>query len=135
MSTENYSSEQRGHIRHQLKKNIFVAIQGDYFKDLGRVVDFNKKGVGVYAVCGSRASSGKCIILDLISDREQVILRSLSARVVFTSATGPNSRETTEEPSRRCGLKFVHLSALQKRQLDIITKKYARSEPGDTVSF
>jgi len=134
MSSENRSLEQRGHVRYQLKENIFVAISGGYFEEPAGVVDFNGKGIGLYAVCRGREPACKNIIFDLISDREQVILRSLSARVVFTSAISPADQETTEETSIRCGLKFVNLSALQKRQLEMITKKYAHPEPGNTVS-
>jgi len=128
MSTENHLQEQRGHVRYQLKENIFVAIQGGYFDDLAGVVDFNRNGVGFYSVCKCTKPAGRFIMLDLISDREQVILRSLLARVVFSCETGPTIKEGTEEPARRYGLKFVNLSALQKRQLDIITKKYALPE-------
>ncbi len=128
MSTENRSLEQRDHVRYKLKENIFAVILGDYFENPASVVDFNREGVGLYAVCRGREPAGKCIILDFISDRKQVILRSLSARVVFTCEPRPSNDETTEEISRRCGLKFVHLSALQKRQLDIITKKYGTPE-------
>ncbi len=134
MSSENHSPEQRGHVRHQLKENIFVAIPGHYFDEPVRVVDFNSKGIGLYAVCRGKEPACKNIILDLISDREQVLLRSLLARVVFTCAIRPADKKTTEGHSRRCGLKFVNLSALQKRQLDIITKKYAHPEPANTGS-
>ncbi|MCF6185986.1 MAG: hypothetical protein L3J49_00695 [Desulfobulbaceae bacterium] len=134
MPTENRSLEQRGHVRYQLKENIFVAIQGNYFEDLASVVDFNSNGVGFFSVCKGREPAGKFIIFDLISDREQVILRSLSARVIFTCEISLTNKETIDEASRRYGLKFIHLSALQKRQLDIITKKYALPEPRNTVS-
>lgn len=128
MSIEKRSLEQRGHVRYRLKKNIFISVQGDSFEDLVTVVDLNRNGVGFCSGCKCSEPAGKFILLDLISDREQVILRSLAARVVFSCETRPTGKEAAEEPERRYGLKFVQLSALQKRQLDIITKKYARPE-------
>ncbi len=123
MSSRTGSPEQRHHIRHQLNGNIFVDIQGNYFDSLASVTDLNRSGVGFYSVSEARELADKFIILDLVFDRNHVILRSLLSRVVFTYETIQHEKGTAQA-SRRYGLKFVNLSALQKRQLDLITKEY-----------
>ena len=119
--------EQRSHIRYRLKENIYVDILGNYFDNLASVADLNRSGVGFYSVSKEKKLADKFIVLDLMFDRSRFILRSLTARVAFTSETSPHEKDTAEA-SRRYGLEFVNLSPLQKKQLDLITKKYAKSE-------
>ena len=127
MSSRTRSPEQRHHIRYQLKENIFVDIQGNYFDSLASVTDLNRSGVGFYSVSEARELADKFIVLNLVFDRNHVILRSLLSWVVFISETIQHKKGIAET-SIRYGLKFVNPSALQKRQLDIITKKYAQPE-------
>lgn len=127
MSSRTRSPEQRHHIRYQLNENIFVDIQGNYFDSLASVTDLNRSGIGFYSVSEARELADKFIVLDLVFDRNHVILRSLLCRVVFTYETIQHKKGIAEA-SRRYGLKFVNLSALQKRELAIITKKYALPE-------
>lgn len=125
MSSRTQSPEQRQHVRCQLNGNIFVDIHGNYFDSFASVTDLNRNGVGFYSVSEARVMVDKYIRLDLVSDRSHVILRSLLSRVVFTHEILQHEKGAAET-SRRYGLKFVNVSALQKRQLDIITKKYAQ---------
>jgi len=127
MSSSNQSPEQRQHIRYRLKENIFVAIHGHYFDSLANVADLNRRGIGFYSESGERGLAGKVLVLDLISDSNHAIIRSLSARVVFGYETTQHENDPAES-SKRYGLKFVNLSTLEKRQLDLITKKYALTE-------
>ena len=119
-------TEQRHHVRYRLNDSLFAAIQGEYFDNPVCVVDLNRNGVGFYSVCEESELTGRVIILDLVSERNRTVLRSLSARVVFTSATGPHKNEQTDAP-KRYGLQFVNLSSLKKRQLDLITQQYAHA--------
>lgn len=64
------------------------------------------------------------VILDLISKRNRFILSSLPARIVFNNET-TLPEEDTVAVWRRCDIRFGNLSTLQKRQLDLIIKKYA----------
>lgn len=127
MFSHTRSPEQRRHIRYRLKENIYVDVLGNYFDSLACVADLNRSGVGFYSVSKGRKLADKFIVLDLIFNRDHFVLRSLTARVVFTYKTTPHEKDTTEV-SRRYGLQFVNLSPLQKRQLDLITKKYALPE-------
>ena len=127
MPSRTRSPEQRHHVRYRLKENIFVAIQGSSFDSLANVADLNRRGIGFYSVSEGRELTGKVILLDLISDKKHTIIRSLSARVVFTYETTQHENDRTKS-SKRYGLKFVNLSTLEKRLLDLITKKYALTE-------
>lgn len=122
----NRLTEQRHHIRYRLNDSLFAAIQGEYFDNPACVIDLNRNGVGFYSVCEKGELTGRVVVLDLISDKNRVVLRSLSARVVFTTATGAYKNDPTDAP-KRYGLQFVNLSSLKKRQLDLITKQYAQT--------
>lgn len=124
MSSHIPPPDQRSHIRYRLKEKIYVDILGNHFDSPASVADLNKSGLGFYSVSKERKLADKFIVLDLMFDRSHFILRSLTARVAFTCETTPHKKDTAEA-SRRYGLKFVNLSTLQKKQLDLITKKYA----------
>ena len=113
MSSSTRSPEQRNNVRCQLNENIFVDIQGNYFDKLASVTDLSGSGVGFYSVSEAGELADKFIILDLVFDRDRVILRSLLSRVVFTDETIQHEKSTAEA-SRRYGLKFVNLSAFKK---------------------
>ena len=127
MPSHTRSPEQLHQVRYQLNENIFVDIRGNYLDDLASVTDLNSSGIGFYSVSEARELADKFIMLDLVFDRNHVILRSLLSRVVFTYETIQHEKGTAEA-LRKYGLKFVNLSALKKRQLDIIVKKYALPE-------
>ena len=127
MFSHTRSPEQRRHIRYRLKENIYIDIQGNYFDSPASVADLNRSGLGFYSVSKEQELADKFIVLDLMFNKSHFILRSLTARVVFTSETTPHEKDTAEA-SRRYGLQFVNLSPLQKKQLDLVTKKYAKSE-------
>ncbi len=127
MTSRNRSFEQRHHVRYRLKDTIFIVIQGNYFDPPPKVADLNRNGVGFYSAGKGREPTGKIIIFDLISGRNRAILRSLAARIVFTSEASPHKNDPNNA-QKRYGLEFVNLSALEKRQLDLITKKYALLE-------
>ncbi len=117
------STEQRDHVRYRLKDSLFAVIQGYYIDTPACIVDLNRNGVGFYSTCEESELTGKFIVLDIISDRNRAILRSLSARVVFACAPFQNKNDPNVAP-KRYGLQFVNLSPLEKRQLELITKKY-----------
>ena len=127
MPSHTRSPEQRHQVRYQLNENIFVDIRGNYFDNLASVTDLNSSGIGFYSASEARELADKFIMLDLVFDRNHVILRSLLSRVVFTYETIQHEKGTAEA-LRKYGLKFVNLSALKKRLLDIIVKKYALPE-------
>ena len=128
MSSRTRSPEQRHHIRYQLNENIFVDIQGNYFDSLASVTDLNRSGVGFYSVSEAREVADKFIVQNLVFDRNHV-MPLVTERAQGTDGCTIQHKKGTVESSRRYGLKFVNLSALQKRQLDIITKKYALPVP------
>jgi len=66
------------------------------------------------------------IILDLISKRNRIILRSLPTRIVFNNKTTLPEKDT-KAVWRRCGIRFGNLSTLQKRKLDLVIKKHTIS--------
>ena len=127
MSSQNLSFEQRHHVRYQPKDSLFVSIQGDCFDNPACVADLSRNGVGFYSARMDNELIGKVIVLDLVSGPDRAILRLLSARIDFSREARQLSNDSGDS-LMRCGLQFINLSALEKRQLDLITKKYALSE-------
>ena len=121
------SDEQRRHVRHQLKKNIFVEIRGNLFDGLFTVTDLSKGGLGFESTCQVKKLEGKRLLLDLVFDKNKAILRSLLSQVVFSQDTSQR-KKGINEISGRYGLQFVGLSDLDKRLLDLISKKYVLSD-------
>lgn len=117
------ASEKRNHVRYRMKDNLVAAMQGDCDR-MACVVDLNRKGIGISSMCGECELTGKLIVLDLLTDRNRIFMRSLSARLVF-SATESTSGNDPPDRVKRYGLQFVNLSALENRLIDIIIKKYA----------
>ena len=117
------SNEQRYHVRHLLKENIFVDIRGNLFNGLFSVTDLSKGGLGFTSTCQVKRLEGKRLLLDLVFDKNKAIIRSLLSKVVFSQDTSQR-RKGLDETSGRYGLQFVGLSDLEKRLLDLISKKY-----------
>ncbi|HHD63688.1 MAG TPA: PilZ domain-containing protein [Desulfobulbaceae bacterium] len=132
MASHNRPPEQRNHNRYQLKDTFYVIIQGDACGAPARVADLSKSGVGFYSVGERKKLTDKFILLDLVTDNDQILLRSLSARVVF-GKEGPENGDDPVEAQNRYGLQFINLSALQKKQLGLITKKYAWSKEDNNL--
>ena len=123
MSSSTRLSELRHHTRYPIENDIFLVVQGGAPGAPINVIDLSKGGVGLSVADSADDLSDKYILVDLVSDNNQIILRSLATRVVFS----PAEKEKTGDTAGRYGLQFVHLSPLQKRQLGMITKKYAHS--------
>lgn len=123
MALHTKSDEQRHHVRYQLKKNIFVDIRGNLFDGLFTVTDLSKGGIGFESTCQIKKLEGKRLVLDLVFDKNKAILRSLLSEVVFSQDTSQR-KKGIHEISGRYGLQFVGLSDLDKRLLDLISKKY-----------
>ena len=126
MSSSTRPAELRHHTRYPIKGDIFLVVQGGMAGAPISVTDLSKGGVGLSVADAGNDLADKYVLVDLISDNRQIILRSLASRVVF----GPAEKEKTGETAgagSRYGLQFVHLSPLQKRQLGMITRKYAHS--------
>ncbi len=123
MSSSTRASELRHHTRYPIENDIFLVVQGGAPGAPINVIDLSKGGVGLSVTDTADDLSDKYILVDLVSDNNQIILRSLATRVVFS----PAEKEKTGDTVGRYGLQFVHLSPLQKRQLGMITKKYAHS--------
>ena len=125
--------EQRRCFRHRPDKKIYIDILGKHCDSLAVVADLNRTGIGFYSVCEERKLEEKFIAFDLVFDRGHFLLRSLSARIVFTNEITPQQKKDCTEPSRRYGVQFVNLSNLQKKQLDVITEKYTCPEHKKTL--
>ena len=123
----NGSYEQRHYDRFRLNGALFAAIQGDNFYNPACVVDLNRAGGCISWVSDEDDLTGKYIKLDLISDKNRSILRSLQAKVVYFCADGQNENNQNNS-AKRYGLQFVNLTALERRMLDHITRKYALQE-------
>jgi c-di-GMP-binding flagellar brake protein YcgR len=132
MTSRNRPPEQRNHNRYQLKDTFYVIIQGDSRAIPARVADLSKNGVGFYFVGERKKLTDKFILLDLVTDTDQIMLRSLSARIIF-GRESPENGDDPVEAQTRYGLQFINLSALQKKQLGIITKKYAWSKEDNNL--
>jgi hypothetical protein len=120
------STENRQHPRYRMKDTLVAAMQGEC-DSLACIVDLNRKGIGIFSECEESTLAGKLVVLDLISDENRYIMRSLSARLVFSS---PERRHSTDPGGKliRYGLQFVNLSPLEHRLLDMIIKNYALPE-------
>lgn len=121
------SYERRHHVRHQLKENIFLDIQGNIFDGYASVTDLSKGGLGFKSACNIRKLEGKRILIDLFFDKNKAIIRSLLSQIVFSYNTTQDNKGITEI-SGRYGVQFVDLSDLEKRLLDLISKKYILSD-------
>lgn len=121
------SAEKRSLVRYRMKDTLFAVIQGDNFHNMANIVDLNRKGVGFHLACAERELTEEFILLDLISEKKRIVLRSLLARVVYTRATGRH-KNNPDDARKRCGVEFVNLSALEKRMIDLVVKKYALPE-------
>lgn len=121
------SYEKRHHVRHQLKENIFVDIQGNLFDGFASVTDISKGGLGFKSACKVRKLEGKRILIDLFFDKNKAIIRSLLSQIVFSYDTTHDNKGITEI-SGRYGVQFVDLSDLDKRLLDLISEKYTLSD-------
>ncbi len=119
--------EQRRCARHQPNKKIYIDILGKHCDNLAVVADLNRGGIGFYSVREEKELKEKFIVFDLVFERGHFLLRSLSAKIVFSNEITPEQKKVFTEPSRRYGLQFVNLSNLQKKQLDVIAEKYACS--------
>jgi len=127
MALHTKSDEQRHHVRHQLKENIFVDIRGNLFDGLFTVTDLSKGGLGFESTCQVKKLEGKRLLLDLVFDKNKAILRSLLSQVVFSQDTSQR-KKGINDISGRYGLQFVGLSDLDKRLLGLISKKYVRPD-------
>lgn len=119
------TSDKRRFIRCRVQNNLFAHIEGKYFDEPATILDLNQNGIALLAVRERRDMTGKSIVLHLISDQDRAILRSLSARVVYSRLEDQHATEL-DETSKRYGLQFVNLSSLEELLLDNITKNYAR---------
>lgn len=127
MDLHTISDEQRHHVRHPLKENIFIDIRGNLFNGLFNVTDLSKGGLGFETTFQVKKLEGKRLLLDLVFDKNKAILRSLLSKVVFSQDTS-QQKKGINEISGRYGLQFVGLSMLEKRLLDLISKKYVLSD-------
>jgi hypothetical protein len=91
------STEKRSLVRYRMNNTLFAVIQGDCCANPARVVDLNRNGIGMNAVCRKKLPDGK-VIIDLVSENNHVVLRSLSARVVYVVESGGYSDEPDDAP-------------------------------------
>jgi len=124
MAHTNRPAEQRLYPRYPLREEIFLSIQGDNRPPSCSLTDLSEAGAGCLAEDNTSALEDRFILCDLISQNEQIILRSLTARVIFSDNTFKKKTNSTSGETRRYGLQFINLTPLQKRQLSIITRKY-----------
>ena len=125
MSSHHLKPDQRQSNRLQMKNSILAVIRGDLDDPVARVKDMNANGLGCY-IKSRKKMERMPVILDLISENDRAILRSLPAQIVFSNETILSKKDTTAVWSR-CGIRFGNLSTLQKIQLDLVIKKYAIS--------
>jgi len=110
-----------------MKDALFAAIQGENGYSLANVVDLNMNGVGLHLAGREKDLPEEVIMFDLLSEKKRIVLRSLLARVVYYRAANPHGNEG-DDPPKRYGLQFVNLSALEKRMLDLVAKKFGQPE-------
>ena len=127
MAHTNRPAEQRLYPRYPLREEIFLSIQGDKRPPSCSLTDLSEAGAGCLAEDNTSALEDRFILCDLISQNEQIILRSLTARVIFSDNTPKKKTNSTSGEIRRYGLQFINLTPLQKRQLSMITRKYGES--------
>jgi c-di-GMP-binding flagellar brake protein YcgR len=131
MAQTNRSAEQRLYHRYPLKDEIFLSIQGDARQSSCSLTDLSEGGAGCLSGDDKPALDDRFIRCDLISENDQVILRSLTARVIFCD-TG-QEQKNDPDPLRRYGLQFINLTPLQKRQLSMIARKYGHPAGENTL--
>ncbi|MDY0350696.1 MAG: PilZ domain-containing protein [Desulfobulbaceae bacterium] len=119
--------EKRSLVRYRMKDALFAAIQVENSYSMANVVDLNSNGAGLHLAGKEKNLPEEVIMFDLLSQEKRIVLRSLLARVVYTRAANPHGNDGGDPP-KRYGLQFVNLSALEKRMLDLVAKKYGIPE-------
>jgi len=119
--------EKRSLVRYRMKDALFAAIQVENSYSMANVVDLNSNGAGLHLAGKEKNLPEEVIMFDLLSQEKRIVLRSLLARVVYTRAANPHGNDGGDPP-KRYGLQFVNLSALEKRMLDLVAKKYGLPE-------
>ena len=80
MSPHHLKPDQRHSNRLQMKNSILAVIRGDFDDPIARLKDLNVNGLGCYIK--SRIKMERMfVILDLISENDRAILRSLPGQV------------------------------------------------------
>jgi len=130
MAQTNQPAEQRLYPRYPLKDEIFLSIQGDARQSSCSLTDLSEGGAGCLAGDDKPALDDRFIRCDLISE-DQIILRSLTARVIFRD--NGQGAKNDPDPLRRYGLQFINLTPLQKRQLNMIARKYGHHDKENTL--
>lgn len=121
------SPEKRDHVRYRMKDTLLAAVQGNYCDSLACIVDLNRNGISFCSICKESELTGKRVFLDLITDGNRIIMRSVAARLVYTAPERlPGGGR--HERLKRYGLQFVNLSDLEQRLIDLIIKNYALAE-------
>jgi len=110
-----------------MKDALFAAIQVENSYSMANVVDLNSNGAGLHLAGKEKNLPEEVIMFDLLSQEKRIVLRSLLARVVYNRAANPRGKDGGDPP-KRYGLQFVNLSALEKRMLDLVAKKYGIPE-------
>ena len=117
-------TEQRSHRRYHLKQNIFAALAGYSVAQPVRVVDLSPAGIGLSASTETPLP-GKQLTFDLVSENGGALLCSLTAQVAFVHRKKASaSPDQFQDAPLRYGLKFIYLTRLQEKQLDLLTRKY-----------
>jgi|GEM_PF-970002 len=130
MAQTNQPAEQRLYPRYPLKVEIFLSIQGDARQSSCSLTDLSEGGAGCLSDEDKSALDDRFIRCDLISENDQIILRSLTAKVIFCDDR--LKKKNDPDPPRRYGLQFVNLTPLQKRQLNMIARKYGHPDKENT---
>jgi len=128
MAQTSHPAEQRLYPRYPLREEIFLSVQGDAPQSSCSLTDLSEGGAGCLADDEKTGLKDRFILCDLVSENDQIILRSLTARVVFMDDAKNNHSGT-----RRYGLQFINLTPLQKRQLSMIARKYSQLEAGGNL--
>jgi len=130
MAQTNQPAEQRLYPRYPLKNEIFLSIQGDARQSSCSLTDLSEGGAGCLAGDENSALEDRFILCNLISE-DQIILRSLTARVIFRD--NEQKKKNTSDPLKHYGLQFINLTSLQKRQLNMIARKYGHPGKENTL--
>ena len=120
-------------IRFRISSHLFVDIKGHPCMPLARVVDLSRTGVGMITGETTGSTLPENIRVDIVTD-EKILICSAIARVMYIERVEADHPDTRKNERRkiccRCGLKFMHVSTLQKMKFDKIIASYCH-HPGN----
>jgi hypothetical protein len=130
MTSMNETQRRRRNRRHELNKEVFVALRPD-FNRLGSLRDISRTGLGFeYFPCEDASCRLGDVHVDIFCQENNYLLSRLPCKLIYDQPVDPNLSSSP----RRCGLQFASLSNHEMEQISLLMQNHAvgpQSNSGD----